>query len=219
MSPGTIKYWRSSLSKICLIHLSQSWSILDVCDPPELLCNANLPHSDGRQPAASKKAGSPGQQGEGALVCRFQPRHSAYRCIGRCFLVTVLKESWFKNLNHLQLNGFCFFPAFSVALVHLLRSIWCLGERLDTWSTQTNRWFFEQLDTVLAFWLLLASNHINLPQCADEAMSVLNGRMVNGVRMKVMLADPPREESHKRLRTYWGHRRVSFLLQETLVCF
>ncbi|TWW78436.1 RNA-binding protein 45 [Takifugu flavidus] len=39
-------------------------------------------------------------------------------------------------------------------------------------------------------------------QCADEAMSVLNGRMVNGVRMKVMLADPPREESHKRLRTY-----------------
>lgn len=43
---------------------------------------------------------------------------------------------------------------------------------------------------------------MNLPQCADEAMSVLNGRVVNGVRMKVMLADPPREESHKRLRTY-----------------
>ncbi|KAM3606018.1 uncharacterized protein V6R79_009261 [Siganus canaliculatus] len=39
-------------------------------------------------------------------------------------------------------------------------------------------------------------------QCADEAMSVLHGRMVNGVKMKVMLADPPREESHKRLRTY-----------------
>lgn len=122
-----------------------------------------------------------------------------------------------KNVN--GLNGFCLFPAFSVALVHLLRSIWCLGERLDTWSTQTNRWFFEQLDTVLTFWPLLASNPINLPQCADEAMSVLNGRMVNGVRMKVMLADPPREESHKRLRTYWGNRRVSFLLQGTLVCF
>uniref|UniRef100_H3CWW3 RNA binding motif protein 45 n=1 Tax=Tetraodon nigroviridis TaxID=99883 RepID=H3CWW3_TETNG len=39
-------------------------------------------------------------------------------------------------------------------------------------------------------------------QCADEAMSVLNGRVVNGVKLKVMLADPPREESHKRLRTY-----------------
>ncbi|XP_068183427.1 RNA-binding protein 45 [Antennarius striatus] len=39
-------------------------------------------------------------------------------------------------------------------------------------------------------------------QCADEAMSVLNLRVVNGVKMKVMLADPPREESHKRLRTY-----------------
>ncbi|XP_068597392.1 RNA-binding protein 45 [Brachionichthys hirsutus] len=39
-------------------------------------------------------------------------------------------------------------------------------------------------------------------QCADEAMSVLHGRVVNGVKMKVMLADPPREESHKRLRTY-----------------
>ncbi|KAM9345504.1 RNA-binding protein 45 [Symphorus nematophorus] len=39
-------------------------------------------------------------------------------------------------------------------------------------------------------------------QCADEAMAVLHGRVVNGVKMKVMLADPPREESHKRLRTY-----------------
>ncbi|KAM9848116.1 RNA-binding protein 45 isoform 2-T2 [Aulostomus maculatus] len=39
-------------------------------------------------------------------------------------------------------------------------------------------------------------------QCADEAMAALHGRVVNGVRMKVMLADPPREESHKRLRTY-----------------
>lgn len=40
------------------------------------------------------------------------------------------------------------------------------------------------------------------PQCADEAMAALHGRTVNGVKMKVMLADPPREESHKRLRTY-----------------
>ncbi|XP_071370630.1 RNA-binding protein 45 [Centroberyx affinis] len=39
-------------------------------------------------------------------------------------------------------------------------------------------------------------------QCADEALAALHGRMVNGVRMKVMLADPPREESHKRPRTY-----------------
>ncbi|XP_078478920.1 RNA-binding protein 45 [Lampetra planeri] len=38
--------------------------------------------------------------------------------------------------------------------------------------------------------------------CADEAMAALHGRVVNGVKMKVMLADPPREESHKRLRTY-----------------
>ncbi|XP_056147903.1 RNA-binding protein 45 [Lampris incognitus] len=39
-------------------------------------------------------------------------------------------------------------------------------------------------------------------QCAEDAMAALHGRTVNGVRMKVMLADPPREESHKRPRTY-----------------
>ena len=39
-------------------------------------------------------------------------------------------------------------------------------------------------------------------QCADDAMAALHGHMVNGVRMKVMLADPPREVSHKRPRTY-----------------
>ncbi|KAM6956568.1 RNA-binding protein 45 [Aplochiton taeniatus] len=39
-------------------------------------------------------------------------------------------------------------------------------------------------------------------QSADDAMAALHGRCVNGVRMKVMLADPPREESHKRPRTY-----------------
>ncbi|KAM7385253.1 hypothetical protein PAMP_001342 [Pampus punctatissimus] len=39
-------------------------------------------------------------------------------------------------------------------------------------------------------------------QCADEAMAALHTRVVNGVKMKVMLADPPREESHKRPRTY-----------------
>ncbi|XP_028278822.1 RNA-binding protein 45 isoform X3 [Parambassis ranga] len=39
-------------------------------------------------------------------------------------------------------------------------------------------------------------------QCADEAMAALHGHVVNGVKMKVMLADPPREESHKRPRTY-----------------
>nr|XP_057917164.1 RNA-binding protein 45 [Doryrhamphus excisus]XP_057917173.1 RNA-binding protein 45 [Doryrhamphus excisus] len=39
-------------------------------------------------------------------------------------------------------------------------------------------------------------------QCADHAMAVLHGQFINGVKMKVMLADPPREESHKRLRTY-----------------
>ncbi|AWP14584.1 putative RNA-binding protein 45 isoform 2 [Scophthalmus maximus] len=35
-----------------------------------------------------------------------------------------------------------------------------------------------------------------------QAMAALHGRVVNGVKMKVMLADPPREESHKRPRTY-----------------
>ncbi|XP_061789350.1 RNA-binding protein 45 isoform X1 [Nerophis lumbriciformis] len=39
-------------------------------------------------------------------------------------------------------------------------------------------------------------------QCAYDAMSALHGQVINGVKMKVMLADPPREESHKRLRTY-----------------
>ncbi|XP_067336830.1 RNA-binding protein 45 isoform X3 [Channa argus] len=39
-------------------------------------------------------------------------------------------------------------------------------------------------------------------QCADDAMAALHSRIVNGVKMKVMLADPPREESHKRPRTY-----------------
>nr|XP_061794735.1 RNA-binding protein 45-like isoform X2 [Nerophis lumbriciformis] len=39
-------------------------------------------------------------------------------------------------------------------------------------------------------------------QCADDAMAALHGCVVNGVKMKVMLADPPKEESHKRLRTY-----------------
>ncbi|KAI9514926.1 hypothetical protein NQZ68_029773 [Dissostichus eleginoides] len=39
-------------------------------------------------------------------------------------------------------------------------------------------------------------------QCADDALAALHGRIVNGVKLKVMLADPPREESHKRPRTY-----------------
>ncbi|XP_034463888.1 RNA-binding protein 45 [Hippoglossus hippoglossus] len=39
-------------------------------------------------------------------------------------------------------------------------------------------------------------------QCADDALAALHGRVVNGVKMKVMLADPPKEESHKRPRTY-----------------
>uniref|UniRef100_A0A8C2XKC2 RNA binding motif protein 45 n=1 Tax=Cyclopterus lumpus TaxID=8103 RepID=A0A8C2XKC2_CYCLU len=39
-------------------------------------------------------------------------------------------------------------------------------------------------------------------QCADDAMAALHGQVINGVKMKVMLADPPREESHKRPRTY-----------------
>ncbi|XP_048872580.1 RNA-binding protein 45 [Brienomyrus brachyistius] len=37
---------------------------------------------------------------------------------------------------------------------------------------------------------------------ATEAMAALHGKVVNGVKMKVMLADPPKEESHKRQRTY-----------------
>lgn len=37
---------------------------------------------------------------------------------------------------------------------------------------------------------------------ANDAMAAMHGKVVNGVKMKVMLADPPREESHKRQRTY-----------------
>ncbi|XP_072541904.1 RNA-binding protein 45 [Salminus brasiliensis] len=37
---------------------------------------------------------------------------------------------------------------------------------------------------------------------ASDAMAALHGKVVNGVKMKVMLADPPKEESHKRQRTY-----------------
>lgn len=58
-----------------------------------------------------------------------------------------------------------------------------------------NRVFFAPLPPVCSSLPLFS-------QCADEAMVVLHGRVVNGVKMKVMLADPPREESHKRPRTY-----------------
>ncbi|RXM28429.1 RNA-binding protein 45 [Acipenser ruthenus] len=37
---------------------------------------------------------------------------------------------------------------------------------------------------------------------ANEAMITLHGKVINGVKLKVMLADPPKEESHKRQRTY-----------------
>ncbi|XP_062862594.1 RNA-binding protein 45 isoform X2 [Trichomycterus rosablanca] len=37
---------------------------------------------------------------------------------------------------------------------------------------------------------------------ANDAMATLHGKVVNGVKLKVMLADPPKEESHKRQRTY-----------------
>lgn len=37
---------------------------------------------------------------------------------------------------------------------------------------------------------------------ATDAIAMLHGKVVNGVRMKVLLADPPKEESHKRQRTY-----------------
>lgn len=37
---------------------------------------------------------------------------------------------------------------------------------------------------------------------AHDAIALLHGKVVNGVKMKVMLADPPKEESHKRQRTY-----------------
>ncbi|XP_072903235.1 RNA-binding protein 45 [Hemitrygon akajei] len=37
---------------------------------------------------------------------------------------------------------------------------------------------------------------------ATNAMDILHGKVVNGVKLKVMLADPPREESHKRQRTH-----------------
>ncbi|XP_063069441.1 RNA-binding protein 45 isoform X2 [Engraulis encrasicolus] len=37
---------------------------------------------------------------------------------------------------------------------------------------------------------------------ANEAMAAMHGKVVNGVKMRVMLADPPKEESHKRQRTY-----------------
>lgn len=37
---------------------------------------------------------------------------------------------------------------------------------------------------------------------AHDAIALLHGKVINGVKMKVMLADPPKEESHKRQRTY-----------------
>ncbi|XP_020387291.1 RNA-binding protein 45 [Rhincodon typus] len=37
---------------------------------------------------------------------------------------------------------------------------------------------------------------------ATNAMETLHGKVVNGIKLKVMLADPPREESHKRQRTH-----------------
>lgn len=37
---------------------------------------------------------------------------------------------------------------------------------------------------------------------ANDAMAALHGKVVNGIKLKVMLADPPKEESHKRQRTY-----------------
>ncbi|KAI7809044.1 putative RNA-binding protein 45 [Triplophysa rosa] len=37
---------------------------------------------------------------------------------------------------------------------------------------------------------------------AMDAIAALHGKVVNGVKMKVLLADPPKEESHKRQRTY-----------------
>lgn len=49
---------------------------------------------------------------------------------------------------------------------------------------------------------VLVISDVFVSQCADEAMAMLNGQVINGVKMKVMLADPPREESHKRPRTY-----------------
>lgn len=37
---------------------------------------------------------------------------------------------------------------------------------------------------------------------ATNAMDTVHGKVVNGIKLKVMLADPPREESHKRQRTH-----------------
>ncbi|XP_069791917.1 RNA-binding protein 45 isoform X2 [Narcine bancroftii] len=37
---------------------------------------------------------------------------------------------------------------------------------------------------------------------ATNAIDILHGKFVNGVKLKVMLADSPREESHKRQRTH-----------------
>lgn len=37
---------------------------------------------------------------------------------------------------------------------------------------------------------------------ANNAITALHGKVVNGVRLKVRLADSPTEESNKRQRTY-----------------
>lgn len=37
---------------------------------------------------------------------------------------------------------------------------------------------------------------------AGDAITALHGKILNGVRLKVMLADSPREEAKKRQRTY-----------------
>lgn len=39
---------------------------------------------------------------------------------------------------------------------------------------------------------------------ASEAITALHGKIVNGVRLKVRLADSPSEEPNKRQRTYWA---------------
>lgn len=146
------------LKMIYVIDLSVNCSQSSMCcDPLGLPCDVNsVANSDRRQPASSKKARSPGQQGQGALVRGFQPQHSADWCFGRCFLVNIPNiRNWIwcrwgtlKQKSSAFLSFLCFFSA---GLVHLSRSIWFLGGRLDTWSMQTNRWSYRRLDTLVNF--------------------------------------------------------------------
>ncbi|KFO27986.1 RNA-binding protein 45 [Fukomys damarensis] len=74
-------------------------------------------------------------------------------------------------------------------------------EETDKWEITTYR--FGNLIEVY----LVSGKNVGYAKFADrmsanDAIATLHGKILNGVRLKVMLADSPREESNKRQRTY-----------------